>query len=317
VNCEHCGHEHVAKFGKDRHGLQRYRCKSCGKTFTERHALSGRQTSMTDAVRVLSMLLEGMSVRSCERLTGMHRDTILSLMLEAGTNCRRFMENAVKGIKADYIECDEQWAFVFCKRKTAERLELDSSVGDRYVFTALDRDTKLLICWHAGQRDPSDTWTFVDKLATTVTGRPTISTDGFHCYTPAIPTIFRQNVDYAQIVKQFQGNGGMATQRYSPGQIRRIDKTVVCGAVAEADIGTSRMERFNLSTRMHVRRFTRLTNAHSKKMENHDAMLGLYFAWYNWCRMHSSIKSTPAVRAGLASQRWTLEQLLTNAAVAA
>ncbi len=279
--------------------------------------MSGRQTDMADAVKVLSMLLEGMSVRSCERLTGMHRDTILSLMVEAGENCRRFMEKTIRGIKASSIECDEQWAFVFCKRKTAERMGLEmEEIGDRYVFTAIDRDTKLLICWHAGQRGPDDTWEFADKLSVAVSGRPTVCTDGFGCYTNAIPTIFRHNVDYAQIVKKFQGDGGMATQRYSPGSIRAIEKNVICGTVHEQEIGTSRMERFNLSTRMHVRRFTRLTNAHSKKMRNHDAMLGLYFAWYNWVRMHSTIKMTPALRAGLALDRWSLERLLTEAAKA-
>ena len=314
MKCEHCGHEHVAKFGKDRHGNQRFRCKSCGKTFTERHALSGRQTSMDDTVKVLSMLLEGMSVRSCERLTGMHRDTILSLMIEAGENCRRFMESTIHDIPAEFVECDEQWAFIFCKRKTAERLGLGPDVGDRYVYTALDRHTKLLLCWHAGQRCPEDTWRFVNKLSKVVSGRPTINTDGFTSYVPAIIRNFEGRADYAQTIKHFQNGGGMAASRYSPGAIRKIEKHVVCGAVHEADIGTSRMERFNLSTRMHMRRFTRLTNAHSKKTRNHDAMIGLYFAWYNWCRHHLSIKTTPAVKAGLASAKWTLAELLTQAA---
>ncbi len=304
------------KCGKDGNGFQRFRCNGCGKKFTEPHAMAGKHTSMEDAVRVLRMLLEGMSVRSCERLTGIHRDTILSLMIDAGESCRRFMESRIRNVPASTVECDEQWAFVAMKRKTAERLGRDTEVcGDRYVFTAIDRDSKLLLCWHAGQRVANDTWRFVDKLYLAVSGRPTINTDGFASYTSAIPLTFRHNVDYAQIVKNFQNPGGReAAVRYSPGSITSITRTVVCGDVPEQEIGTSRMERFNLTTRMQVRRFTRLTNAHSKKTRNHDAKLGLYFAWYNWCRKHTTIKTTPAVQSGLASEPWTMERLLTEAA---
>ena len=315
MKCEHCGHEHVAKFGKDRKGQQRFRCKCCGKTFVEAHALTGRQTSMDDTVKVLSMLLEGMSIRSCERLTGMHRDTIMSLMVEAGESCRRFMKTTIRDIPSQFVECDEQWAFIFCKRKTAERLGKGPDVGDRYVYTAIDRDSKLLLCWHAGQRDMDNTLDFVEMVRGAVSGRPTISTDGFTQYAPAIVSTFHNEVDYAQIIKNFQ-NTGDASQRYSPGSITSITRKVICGAVRESDIGTSRMERFNLTTRMQVRRFTRLTNAYSKTTRNHDAMLGLYFAWYNWCRLHSTIKTTPAVQSGLAMERWTLATLLTEAAKA-
>lgn len=315
MQCAHCGEASV-KDGKDKNGFQRFRCNGCRKRFTEPHALAGRQISMEDTVAVLKMLLEGMSIRSCERLTGMHRDTILSIMVESGENCSRFMEATIVKVPVDTAELDEQWAFVFCKRRTAERLGHNTEqVGDRYVFTAIDRDTKLLLCWHAGQRSQNDTWTFADKLFKAVSGRPTINTDGFTSYTGAIPATFHHNCDYAQIVKNFQNASGNSAQvRYSPGSITSITKTVICGEVPESEIGTSRMERFNLTTRMTLRRFTRLTNGHSKKNRNHDAMLGLYFAWYNWCRKHSTLKTTPAVKAGLATEQWTLGELLTEAA---
>ena len=315
MNCPKCNCESSVKCGKDGNGFQRFRCKACRVKFTEPHALAGRQTSMEDTVRVLSMLLEGMSVRSCERLTGINTDTILSLMVEAGENCRRFMERSIRKVPAAVVECDEQWAFVFCKRKTAERLGRNTEFGgDRYVFTAIDRDSKLLLCWHAGQRGHYDTMRFTEKMYVAIGGRPTVNTDGFKPYTSAIPLAFDHNVDFAQVAKNFQ-NGGQAVQRYSPGSITSITKTVVCGNVPEFEIGTSRMERFNLTTRMSVRRFTRLTNAHSKKTRNHDAMLGLYFAWYNWTRK-PTIKTTPAVQAGLADEPWSLERLLTAAAQA-
>lgn len=319
MKCIHCGHEQLSKAGKDRKGLQRFHCANCGKRFTEPHALAGKQTSMDDTVKVLSMLLEGMSIRSCERLTGIHRDTILGLMVQAGEACARFMEQSIRKVPAETVECDEQWAFIAMKRRTAERKGINGEeVGDRYVFTAIDRDSKLLLTWHAGLRDQDHTWTFADKLFKAVSGRPTINTDGFGSYTSAIPATFHHNVDYAQIIKNFQSpvNAREAAVRYSPGSITSVTKNVICGEVPEAEIGTSRMERFNLTTRMTLRRFTRLTNGHSKKTRNHDAMLGLYFAWYNFVRKHSTIKTTPAVKAGIVPTQWSLEKLLTIAAAA-
>lgn len=316
--CPLCGKQTV-KCGKDGNGYQRFQCSGCRKKFTEPHALAGKHTSMEDTVRVLSMLLEGMSIRSCERLIGIHRDTILELMIDAGESCHRFMEEAIVKYPCKYVEADEQWAFVGMKRKTAERLKRNTEVcGDRYVFTAIDRDSKLLLCWHAGQRSDIDTWRFVDKLYAAVSGRPTINTDGWPSYTSAIPLTFVEKVDYAQVIKTFQSSGGerQAQARYSPGSITGIEKKVVCGSVDLEQAGTSRMERFNLTTRMTLRRYTRLTNAFSKKNRNHDAMLGLYFAWYNWCRHHMTIKTTPAVKAGLATEKWSLERLLTVAAKA-
>ena len=318
MKCIHCGEDDVSKFGKDRKGQQRFRCLDCRKAFVAPHAFAGKKTDLKAGIQALAMLLEGMSVRAAGRLTGLDRDTILGIMVQAGESCRRFMEAKIVKVPAKVVECDEQWAFVFCKRKTAERLGKTEECGDRYVFTAIDRDTKLLLCWHPGVRSQDDTWMFADKLFKSVSGRPTINTDGFTSYTSAIPATFHQNCDYAQIVKHFQSGSGQSAQvRYSPGSITSVEKKVICGTVAEAEIGTSRMERFNLTTRMQVRRFTRLTNAHSKKNRNHDAMLGLYFAWYNWCRHHMTIKTTPAVQAGLATEKWTLERLLTEAAMTA
>ena len=317
MQCPTCG-KNAGKFGKDRNGLQRFRFAECSKTFLEPHALAGKHTGIEETAKVLNMLLEGMSVRSCERLTGLHRDTILGLMVQAGESCQRFMEKAIQNRTVNTIECDEQWAFVGCKRKTQELLELDPELsGDRYVFTAIDRGSKLLLCWHSGQRSPESTWQFADKLRASVAGCPTINTDGFNSYTFIIPFTFDNQCNYAQVIKHFQNAGGRsAAVRYSPGSITSVEKRIICGDVSVAHIGTSRMERFNLTTRMQVRRFTRLTNAHSKKTRNHDAMLGLYFCWYNFCRNHSTIKTTPAVQAGLTDEVWSMEKLLTVAAAA-
>lgn len=316
MNCNHCGEDVAVKFGKDRKGQQRYRCLACRKTFVESHALAGMQTSLKEAVMALRMLLEGMSLRAASRLTGLDRETILRAMIQAGEQCRAFMEANIHGVKAEQVELDEQWAFIYCKARTAKfigRAE-DSGVGDSYVFTAIDRSSKLLLCWHLGKRDGSDTKKFVEKLHPCVSGRPQISTDGWASYKEAVTSEWDGNVDYAMIVKDFINPPKEDQRRYSPAAIIRVKKTVVCGNPDESAIGTSRMERFNLSTRMHNRRYTRLTNAHSKKWANHEAMLGLQFAWYNWCRKHMTIKTTPAVAAGLATEPWTLERLLTEAA---
>ncbi len=317
MNCTHCKSENTAKSGKDRKGLQRYSCKGCRKTFTEPHALAGKKISIDDAVRVLAMLLEGMSIRSCVRLTGISKRSILAIMVQAGESCRKFTDAKIRNVPAGTIECDEQWSFVGCKQKTAERLRKGRGFGDRYVFTAIDRDSKLLLCWHAGIRDSDNTWEFLGRLEATITGRPTIHTDGWLPYEPAIPKVFNHKVDQGQVIKQFHNaKGNDAHARYSPGGIVAIRRTVMHGNVDPNAISTSRMERFNLTTRMSVRRYTRLTNAHSKKTRNHDAMLGLYFAWYNFCRKHQTIKATPAVKAGLATEPWTLARLLQEAAIA-
>ena len=261
------------------------------------------------------MLLEGMSVRSCERLTGMDTDTILSLMVEAGEQCRAFMESTIKGVKSEQIEVDEVWSFVRLKNRTARIKGVDHlDEGDSYTFTAIDRETKLMICFHVGKRDGEHTKTFAEKLHGCVAGRPTICSDGWASYTSIIPNTWGGEVDYAQVVKSFVNPPKEDQRRYSPASIIRTEKKQVCGEVANCDIGTSRMERMNLTTRMHNRRFTRLTNGHSKKWQNHEAMLGLLYCWYNWCRKHSTLKTTPAVAAGLASEPWTLGRLLTEAA---
>lgn len=318
MNCTHCESDKTAKSGRDRKGLQRYSCKDCKTTFTEPHALAGKKTSIDDAARVLAMLLEGMSINSCVRLTGVNKKAVLSILVQAGESCRRFTEAKIQNMNVEMVECDEQWAFVGCKQRTAERLRKGRMYGDRYVFTGIDRDSKLLLCWHCGPRDSDTMHGFMVKLKDVVSGETTINTDGFAAYQPTIREQFRFRAAHATIVKMYAPltPPRNAQARYSPGGIISVTRRVVSGNVAEEDIGTSRMERFNLTTRMTLRRFTRLTNGHSKKQRNHDAMLGLYFAWYNFCRKHQTIKATPAVKAGLTNEIWTLERLLKEAATA-
>lgn len=318
MKCPKCSCEQSVKCGKDRKGQQRFRCEGCRKTFVEPHALAGKKTSLDDAAKILSMLLEGMSVRACSRISGMTPKAILSIVVQAGESCAKFMESQIRNIPVSVCEIDELWAFFHCKRKTAERNGYSPEVGgDRYTFCAIDRDSKLLLCWHNGPRDATEAWRFADKLYLAVDGSPTICSDGFTPYYSAIALTFRHEVNHGMIIKHFQSSVARDAQaRYSPGSITGVEKKVVCGDVTESEIGTSRIERQNLSIRMHNRRLTRLTNAHSKTARNHDAMTGLYFAWANWCRKHSTIKTTPAVKAGLTDRQWTIAELLMAAAAA-
>lgn len=232
------------------------------------------------------MLLEGMSVRATERLTGLHRDTIIGLMVRAGEQCKAMLSVAVLQHPFANIQIDEQWGFVGCKEKTAFLNHYGPEVGDAYTFTALDRETKYVVAFHVGKRSSDDTWAFMEKVRGCVSGRPQISTDGYGPYRNAVPMTFGFDVDFAQISKNYGLDDATGPRRYSPASIKAVFRNVICGQPVENQISTSHVERHNLSTRMANRRMTRLTNAHSKKWENHEAMLALWYCWYNYCRKH-------------------------------
>jgi IS1 family transposase len=263
------------------------------------------------------MLLEGVSVRAASRLTGLDKNTILRLVVQAGDQCAYFLEKRLINIPADEIQCDEQWTFVFAKEKTARRKHLAYECGDNYVFTALDRATKLLVCFHMGKRTPEHCDEFSRKLARAIVGRPMISTDGYKPYYVAIPEAFGHKVDHGILVKEFASPPPEDQRRYSPAQIVRIRIIHNAGNVDPDRVCTSHVERHNLSNRMHNRRFARLTSAFSKKLDNHHAMFALYAAWYNFVRVHLTLETTPAVAAGITDAPWTLERLLREVAIAA
>jgi len=314
--CHEC--KNVAKkHGKDRYGHQRYRCKACSKTFirTQPKPLGDMRLDMDQAVMALKLLLEGMSIRATERMTGIHRDTLCDLVVTVGKNCKRFLHDTVTGIEVKNVECDELWGFVGCKEKTRQRLGHAENKGDAYCFVAIERETKLVINWHLGKRCTEDTVEFLEDLRYATTGRYQLSTDGFRPYSLCVPHIFNANVDFAQIVKKYgKSDDKDGARRYSPATIIGIDKVQGCGNPVKEMICTSHVERMNLNIRMGNRRMTRLTNAHSKKWANHEAMLALYFAWYNFCRKHSTLKQTPAQAQKLTDHQWTIEELLREAA---
>jgi transposase-like protein/IS1 family transposase len=312
-----CAHADKKKHGKDRDGNQRFRCLSCGKTWIERapRPLGDMQISMEQAVFALRLLLEGMSIRATERLTGLHRDTLCKLVVTVGVNCQRFLKAKIQGIPVTEVECDEMWGFVAMKEKTRQLLDRGTQFGDCYAYVAMERNTKLVLTYHVDKRCSEGTLEFIDNLYFATSGRFQISTDGYGPYQSAIPLIFNFNVDFSQVIKRFGGTSDSeGSKRYSPANIISVDKTQGCGKPDLDRACTSHSERLNLSLRMQIRRLTRLTNGHSKKWENHEAMLGLYFAWYNFSRVHTTIRKTPAMEQGLTDHVWTIEELLTEAA---
>lgn len=311
-----CNHEARNKHGKDRKGNQRYRCQDCGATFisNEQRPLGDMRIEMKQAVTILKMLLEGMSIRACERLTGVKRDTICDLILVAGENCERFLQTAIKDVEAKTIELDEMWGFVRCKNKTKEAKKLTDDCGDSWSWLAIEASTKLILSYAVGQRDEYTCNQFLTKLNNATTGRCQVTSDGLRLYTLAVPFTMGDRIDFAQLVKTYSSS--QAETRYSPATISGIEKTVRFGSPDEDKISTSYSERLNLSVRMHVRRFTRLTNAHSKSGRHHAAMMSLFVAWYNFCRPHMTLgkKTTPAMASGLTGTAWTIEALLESAA---
>ena len=311
MNCPTCG-ESANKAGKTRDGQQRYRCSECNRTFSEPKPLAGLATDLKTAAFALSMLLEGTSIRATSRLTGLDKNTVIRLMVQAGRQCYQFLADTMQNLRVSDIQCDEVWSFVGKKERTAFFDGSGEGCGDAYAFTAIDRNTKLLFCFHVGRRTAEDATLFADKLALCCDDliRPHVSTDGYNPYHTAIPAAFGHNVDHGMLIKQYASPTGKGQQRYSPATIIGAKHYQNAGTSQPGQICTSHVERSNLTIRMQNRRFTRLTNAFSKSWENHELMFALFVAWYNFCRPHMTLRTTPAVAAGLAADKWSLERLL-------
>jgi IS1 family transposase len=261
-------------------------------------------------VQVVKCLCEGMSVRGTSRLTGIAKNTIVNLLVEMGEACARLHDHKVRGIKAKRIQCDEIWSFVGAKQKNVSAEQMAAGWGDVWTWTAIDADSKLCISYLVGGRDAGWATDFVTEVRLRVVGRPQISTDAWKPYLVAIEKAFGANVDYAQIHKIYGAPNDSPETRYSPAKCIGCEMKPVMGNPDYKHVSTSFVERQNLSMRTHMRRFTRLTLAHSKKLENHAAAVSLYFAFYNFCRVHSTLRVTPAMEAGIANHVWTIEELV-------
>ena len=313
--CRTCGGRTIG-WGKDQHGNPRRFCKACKVSFSivPPRPLGAMRLSLEKAVLCVSILTEGSSIRSTERISGVHRDTICRLLRVVGGKCEDLLGRLVHGVKVADVQCDELWSFVAMKEKTKFRKQItDPEIGDAYTFLGIERTSKLLLAHHVGRRTSEDANVFAAKLSAAVSGdRFQVSTDGFEGYPAALESHFGGQIDYAQLIKSYSGTGLDSERRYSPPQIIATEKRVVSGNPEESQVCTSHVERLNLHVRMMSRRFTRLTTGFSRKRENLRAAVALFAASYNLTWSHRTLKGcTPAMAAGIARKPWTVRELLT------
>lgn len=258
--------------------------------------------------RVIACLVEGNSQRATVRITGIAKKTVARLAVELGEACQRFSDRVMRNLECQRIQCDEIWSFCYSKQKNIPHNK-KGEAGDIWTWVAIDPDTKLIPAWYVGDRSAQSAYRFMLKVANRLKNRVELSTDGHKAYLIAVKAAFNlKPVDYGMLRKIYGDN--TPSGRYSPGECIGTERIVVSGEIKEEDICTSHVERQNLTMRMQMRRFTRLTNGFSKKIENHELAVSLHFVHYNFCRIHSSLRCTPAMAAGISDHVWGIEDLV-------
>ena len=260
-------------------------------------------------ITIISALTEGCSIRAIERMTGIHRDTIMRLGLRVGTACHKLMDERMRDLRCNHIQVDEIWGFVKMKQANVkENQKYFARTGDAYTFVALDTDTKLVPAYRIGKRTRYHATEFMRDLASRMHNKIQLSSDSFSAYCNAVERGFGCEIDYGQIVKTFRASE-LETRRYSPPAIFTASRSAICGQ-PERKITTSHVEAQNLTMRMHCRRLTRLTNAFSKKLVNFKAAIALHFAYYNFVKRHNTLRMTPAMAAGVSQSQWEIADLV-------
>src|SRR6266849_1342892 len=260
--------------------------------------------------QILSMLCEGSSMRSVSRLCDVSINTVSKLLVDAGKVCAAFHDDQVRGVKARRVQVDEIWSFTYAKNKNVETAKkAPKGAGDTWTWTGIDADSKLIISWLVGNRDAVYASAFVKDLASRLKNRIQLTSDGLKLYLEAVEDAFGSDVDYAMLVKLY-GASGEPDTRYSPATCIGCISQEITGAPDPKHISTSYAERQNLTMRMHMRRFTRLTNAFSKKFENHVHMVALYTVFYNWTKIHKTLRVTPAMEASLTERVWDMAEIV-------
>lgn len=260
---------------------------------------------------MVAALVEGNSLRGTSRLTGVARMTVEKLLRDLGAACATYHDVYVRGLKSKRIQCDEIWAFVGAKAKHVPEHKR-GEWGDAWTWTAIDADSKLIVSYRIGQRTAADAYDFMLDVASRVTARIQLTTDQHKVYLNAVEYAFGTNIDFATLEKHYgiYAASGAAAHRYTPARITGMKAATITGNPDRRHISTSYVERQNLTMRMHMRRFARLTNAFSKKIEMHAHSVALHFMYYNFCRIHSSLRVTPAMEAGISDHAWSIDELI-------
>jgi IS1 family transposase/transposase-like protein len=313
MTCTKCQHQSCKKFGHfGKRRVQRWRCTSCSATFADPTAPAyvrpAHSTDPEKFAQAITLMLEGMSVRAISRFTGLHKQTILSLMNTASEKARALLDSKVQNISPRYVQLDEMWGFIHT-REPHLRDDDPNEWGSTMLWLAIDSETKLLISHHVGTRNGVNAHAFVRDLRKRTEGRYQVTSDQYNGYVGAMREHFGRNVDFGQLYKVY---GKIRSDNwYGSGHVLGAVPRVKIGRPDWSRISTSHIERANLSVRMHLRRLTRLTNAFSKSLDNHKAAITLYVAFYNFCRGHQTHKgASPAMAAGLADHVWSIGELL-------
>jgi IS1 family transposase len=263
-------------------------------------------------VKIINLLVEGTSIRATCRIMDVSKNTVAKLLIAVGNACQKFHDEKVVKLRSERVQCDEIWSFVASKEKNTSIEQKEKGAGDAWTWVGMDADTKLIISWLVGNRDAEAANTFMQDVASRLTNRVQLTSDGFKCYLEAVTQAFGSQIDFAQLVKLYGSPTGenVTERKYSPAECTGAKKTKICGNPNTQFISTSYIERQNLTMRMHMRRFTRLTNAFSKKLENHCAAIALHYVYYNFVRIHNSLSVTPAMQAGLTKSLMTIEDIV-------
>ena len=261
--------------------------------------------------QVVAALVEGCSIRSTVRMTGVAKNTVSKLLIQLGAACSEYLDTALVNLPAKRVQCDEIWSFVGAKDKNVPDQRKDEiGIGSAWTWVAIDADSKLVCSWLVGKRDPGCATQFIQDLAGRLANRVQLTTDGLKCYLTAVPDGFGTDIDYAMLVKVYGNDIIEGEKRYSPAICTGCKKQKKIGDPDPDFISTSYIERQNLTMRMGMRRFTRLTNAFSKKIENHVAAIALHFMYYNFCRIHQTLRVTPAMAAGVTGRLWSIQDVV-------
>lgn len=259
--------------------------------------------------QIVSALIEGNSIRSTARMFNVEHKTVMRVLLRTGEHCRRLLDEKLRGIHSRFIQVDEIWTFVGVKEARLASRHNHATMGDQYVFVAMDAETKLIPTFRIGKRNAENAYYLMRDLQERLATRVQLTTDGFRPYINAVEDSFGVGVDYAMLIKTYS-EIETPEKRYSPSQIVNALPIPVTGDPKPWKISTSHIERQNLTIRMQLRRFTRLTNAFSKKLENLRAACAIHFAWYNFCRIHSALRITPAMASELSREVWPIDRLV-------